>query len=63
MDFLAFPTRYRPTLPVKVVESSLGFASTDECVSYLKDLNFVLSPDGAKIDPKSKENNEALAAL
>ena len=63
LTFHVFVFRYRPLLPVKVVESHLGFNSRDECLKYLEDLKFVLSADKTKVDPKSQQNTEAVAAL
>lgn len=63
LTFNVFVFRYRPLLPVKVVESHLGFNSRDECLKYLEDLKLVLSADKAKVDPKSQQNTEAVAAL
>ena len=58
-----FVFRYRPLLPVKVVELHLGFNSRSDCLTYLEELKFVLSADKAKIDPKIQQNIEAMSAL
>lgn len=50
--------RYRPVLPVKYVERTLGFADREDVLAFLAELNVTLAEDGASVDCK-----ESLAAV
>ena len=57
MPLLSIPMctdRYRPTLPVDQVKTSLGFASLEDCTAFLTGLEVTYTAaDESKIDCKA----------
>lgn len=45
-------SRYRPVMPVSLVERELAFKDSTECLKFLGQLGVVLSDDREKVDCK-----------
>jgi len=45
--------RYRPSLPVKFIESELAFTEEGACVQWLKELGATFTKDYLSIDTKA----------
>ena len=50
--FPLLSSRYRPTLAVSFISAELGFASDEECLSFLVDVGAVLDRESTKLDCK-----------
>ncbi len=59
--YLYFHIRYRPSLPVSYVSSTLGFADDDECVDFLLGVEAILLDGHSAID--CKQTHSKLASI